>query len=140
MLKPITRTEKTPSGRLIQKTQRQESSSVKNPPSVGPMMALTPKTLAKRPMYFPRSRGGKRSPEITMVLAIRTPAPSPWTARKAMSCAMLSAKPLSVEPSRKTVRPPSRKGLRPYTSESRPAMGTAISEVSKKLVVIQAMR
>ena len=54
------------------------------------------------------------SPTIVMPIGWTAPAPSPWTARNAISAVMLQARPHSSEPSRKSAIPTSITGLRPY--------------------------
>jgi len=63
--------------------------STKKPPSSGPITVETPNTPPKYPWYLPRSRGGITSPMTANVVTIKPPAPSPCSARKAMSCTML---------------------------------------------------
>jgi hypothetical protein len=103
----------TPSGRIAQKTHRQLSTSTIRPPSSGPIKPPTPNVAAKMPMYLLRSDGGKRSPEIVNVLAIRMPPPRPCSARKPISISIEVAKPASSVPPAKIARPASRNGLRP---------------------------
>ena len=100
-------------GRIAQKTQRQLSASTISPPSSGPISPPMPKTAAKRPMYLPRSEGGKRSPETEKALPIRMPPPMPCSARRPISISIEVAKPQSAVAPAKSTRPLSRKGLRP---------------------------
>jgi hypothetical protein len=75
--------------------------STKKPPSSGPITVETPKTAPKMPWYRPRSRGGMMSPTTAIVVVISPPAPSPCSARNAISSAMFCAIPQSMEPIRK---------------------------------------
>ncbi len=52
----------TPTGRFTQNVQRQENSSVIQPPSVGPKIDASPHTPANNPWNFARSAGAKISP------------------------------------------------------------------------------
>ena len=100
------------------------------PPASGPMMLASPKTPPKRPIQRPRSRGAKRSPtEVKAVVMIR-PAPTPCTARKAISWIMSPAAPHSHDPATNTTMPASMNGLRPYRSDSLPTTGTSAVELS----------
>ena len=47
------------------------------PPTTGPTTDERAKMPATKPMYLPRSAGGKRSPIEINELAITTPPPSP---------------------------------------------------------------
>ena len=85
----------------MKKIQCHERWSTKKPPSSGPITVETPKTAPKKPWYFPRSRGGTTSPITAIVVTIKPPPPIPWSARKAISCAMVCASPQSTEPTRK---------------------------------------
>ena len=53
------------------------------------------------------------SPTMVSVVGCIAPAPSPCSARKAMSAPMLCASPLAIEPTRKTPIPARSTGLRP---------------------------
>jgi hypothetical protein len=52
-------------------------------------------------MYFPRCRAGTTSPMMACAPTSRPPAPTPWTARNAISSIMFCDKPESMEPIRK---------------------------------------
>ena len=57
---------------------------------------------------------------IVIDMGMTAPAPSPWIARKAISCSIERERPQSAEPIRKTAIPNRKIGLRPYRSASRP--------------------
>src|SRR5580765_8022353 len=61
------------------------------------MIVASPKTAPKYPWYLPRSRGGMMSPTTAIVTTISPPPPSPWRARKAISCSMFWLRPQSAE-------------------------------------------
>ena len=58
------------------------------------------------------------SPAMVIAMGCTAPAPSPWTARNAMSAGMDQANPQSTEPSAKSPMPSSTTGLRPMVSAS----------------------
>jgi hypothetical protein len=81
-------------------------------------------------MYWPRSRGETKSPRAAIAPVISPPAPSPWTARKAMSWSMVCESPDSAEPTRKTTMAIISHRFRPYMSPSLPYSGVVIVEAS----------
>ena len=113
---------------LIKKTQCHENVSVRKPPRVGPIMDERPKTADKKPWYFPRSEGGKRSPMTVKALAIIIPAPIPWSPRHSTIWVMVWLRPHSSDPTVKMLIPIIYSDLRPYMSVSLPAIGTVIVE------------
>ena len=56
------------------------------------------------------------SPAMVIAIGCTAPAPSPCTARNAMSAGMLHANPQSTDPSRNRPMPTSTTGLRPTVS------------------------
>jgi hypothetical protein len=58
------------------------------------------------------------SPTIVIDMGCTAPAPSPCTARKAMSAGMLHANPHRIDPTRNSPIPMRMMGLRPNRSES----------------------
>ena len=67
---------------------------------------------------------------IAIALTIRPPAPRPWTARNAMSSAIVWDRPASAEPTRKTTIAAMNSFLRPYMSPSFPYSGVVTVEAS----------
>ena len=61
----------------------------------------------------PRSLGGTSTPMIESAPTISPPAPSPWTARNAMSWPMSCDSPASTEPTRKSAIAAMKVPLRP---------------------------
>ena len=90
------------------------------PPSSGPARPAIPQTAPKIPCMRPRSRTSKRSPTMVRAIGWMAPAPSPCTARAATSWPIEPARPQALEPRRKSVRPKSITGLRPFRSASFP--------------------
>ena len=68
---------------------------------------------AKQALDRARSSIVKMSPMIVMVTGCTAPAPRPCSALERMSCSMFCEAPQQTEPSRKTLQPKSRTGLRP---------------------------
>ncbi len=97
------------------------------PPTSGPPIIASAMTPAIMPWYLPRSRGGIRSPMIAMTPTIRPPAPSPWTARKAMSSFIDCDRPDNAEPTRKSTIEVMKMPLRPYMSPSLPQIGVEVA-------------
>ncbi len=83
----------TPSGRLIQNTQRQSTESVSQPPSSGPATAETPNTAPMGAMNFARSRAGTTSAMMVWDMIIRPEPPRPCKNRNPTNCSMVCEKP-----------------------------------------------
>ena len=77
-----------------------------NPPSVGPMTDDSPNAAPMKPEYFPLSSGGNRSAIAAKLLAIITPPPMPWRARKTISWFMVWLVPARIDPNMNTSMPP----------------------------------
>ena len=118
----------SPSGMLIQKTQRQPGPSVKKPPSSGPATEDTANTPPMTPMYLPRSRAGTTSAIAAWERMISPPPPRPWIARAAMRTSMVPASAPTTEPAMNTRIAPRSRGLRPIRSPSLPYTGIMIVE------------
>ena len=80
-------------------------------------IALTP---AHVPIARPRSWGGKALEMIDSVAGIMNAAPTPWTARKAISHASDCEKPMRALESPKTMTPNRNMRRRPKMSPRRP--------------------
>src|SRR5450759_5370559 len=74
-------------------------------PTVGPTIVERPNTAIRRPWYLPRSAGVKMSPMMAWEIGIIIPAPTPWTARNAMSWVIDCERPASMEPARNVAMP-----------------------------------
>ncbi len=83
-----------------------------SPPIIGPVSPKIPRG-AEEPCILPRSSRSKMSPTMVMAIGCIDPAPSPWMARKTMSCPIDCAAPLAADPKRNMAMPKSRIGLRP---------------------------
>ena len=89
---------KAPKGRKNQKMERQPSQSVSQPPSSGPRIAAMPNMAPMGARYFPRTRGGMRSPAMAWEQIMRPAPPRPWRKRKTVKPSMPAAVPHSAEP------------------------------------------
>src|SRR4051812_12251800 len=79
------------------------------------------------------------SATIAIASVISPPAPSPCSARNAISSPRLAAAPLSADPSRKTRMAPWKSRLRPYKSLIRPHSGIETVAPSMYAVTTQAI-
>src|SRR5215217_67881 len=80
-----TKTARTATGRLRRKIDCQETCSTRKPPITGPIASAAALTPAQVPIALPRSRGGNAFVMIESVAGIMNAAPTPCTARNAMS-------------------------------------------------------
>ena len=81
----VTATAPTATGRFRKKIARQDTYSVSAPPTTGPIASASADTPAQVPIALPRSSGGKVTVMIESVAGIMNAAPTPWTARPAIS-------------------------------------------------------
>jgi hypothetical protein len=102
-----------PSGTLTKNTQCQPKPSVRKPPTSGPTTLATPNTAPTSPVYLPRTAGGKMSAITAKALVNSPAAPSPCTARAAMSAGVEGLTPHSTDPVRKMPMAVSSTGRRP---------------------------
>ena len=110
------------------------------PPASGPTMLASANVAANRPIQRPRSFGENRSPTEAKAVVMIIPAPTPWTARKAISQSMSPAAPHNHEPATKVTMPARMNGFRPYRSESFPTTGTSAVEANRYEVTGQTKR
>ena len=110
----------TPTGMLIQKTHRQESST-KKPPITGPRAAPSAPMADHVPMAWARECPGTAANNSDSDAGTIMPAPIACTRRAAMSSDTLSERPDRTEPSVKTTRPATNMRRRPMRSAHRPA-------------------
>ncbi len=109
-----------PNGMLIKKIQCQLAISTTAPPITGPSADDTSATTAISARPKPRRSGGNTSTVIAKPSGARMPAPAPWITRNAISHSTDHAAAQSAEPIVNTVRPITKKRLRPNWSASRP--------------------
>jgi hypothetical protein len=115
----------TPIGRLTKKIHRQSKAVTSSPPRVGPAMVATPATAPQMPNAAPRRSGGNVLVMIVRVCGMSMAAPTPWTARNAMSQPGLGAKPHAAEAAVNTATPLMNMIRGPIRSPSRPAVMTS---------------
>ncbi len=110
-----------PIGTFTQSTHSQPMYSVRTPPSRTPAAPPEPATAPQTPSALLRS-----APSLKVVATIeraageRIAAPSPCTARAAISWPGLAARPPASEASAKRISPPMKRRRRPSRSASRP--------------------
>src|ERR1700733_6303960 len=109
----IRKTAKIPTGRLIKKVQRQEKSSVSQPPSVGPIIGATTIPKPYKALAVPRWLGGKLSSKIDWAKGCMAPPPKPCSTRAKIRMGMLAATPQTKEASVKIMVQPIKNLLRP---------------------------
>ena len=92
---------------------------------------MTPKTAPSAPWYLPRSRSGITSAINAVAVTASPPAPSPWTARHAISQVIEFANPQAAEASTKIAADPWKITLRPNRSPNFPASTVAMVSASR---------
>ena len=121
----------TPIGTLTRKIHSQPSPVVSAPPTSGPI-ANEPPIVAPQTAIAPaRSFGSwKAVPSRASATANRIAAPSPWTARAAISISMFPAAAHTTEVTVKSTRPTTNSRLRPSRSARKPALSTVLASAS----------
>ena len=114
----------------MKKIARQETCSVRKPPSTGPIASARAETPAQVPIALPRSRAGKASVMIERVPGIMNAAPTPWATRLMTSERVSGAKPAVAEESVKTMTPIMNMRRRPKMSPSRPPVASRTAKES----------
>ena len=110
-----------PIGMLMNRIQRQESSSVRTPPRRAPAAPPAPATALHMPIARARACGSRKVVvRIVKVAGDKIAPPRPWAARAEISIAWFWAKPPrrlarvnTVSPTRKIRRRPNRSARRP---------------------------
>ena len=110
-----------PTGTFTKKIHSQDRRSVRIPPISTPAAAPSPPTAPQAPSAMLRSRPS-RNVVVRMDSAegVIVAAPSPWSARAAISDSSLHASPQRSEPTEKMTRPAMNTRLRPRMSARRP--------------------
>jgi hypothetical protein len=85
--------ERTPMGTLTKKIHSQPTYSVITPPRIGPVSVDRLAVAPQAPSAAPRRFRAKTRLITAMVCGVSRAAPSPWTARAAMSISMLPDRP-----------------------------------------------
>src|SRR5262249_38975185 len=120
----------TPMGRLTKKMDRQPNAVTSSPPRVGPAMVATPPTALHTPRAAPRRSGGNTIVKIARVCGISAAAPSPWSARKAISHPGPGARPHAAEAAVNSATPMMNMTRWPIRSPSRPAVTSKTASTS----------
>jgi hypothetical protein len=130
MMTKVTASTTTPIGRLTKKIHRQSNALTSRPPRVGPATVARPATAPQTPKAAPRRSAGKTMVTMASVCGISMAAPSPWTARKAISQPAPGASPQAAEAIVNTVTPSANMVRGPSRSPSRPAVMTSTASTS----------
>ena len=122
----------TPTGTLMRKIQPQWRCWLIRPPRTGPSARASALTAAQMPMAVLRSLTLVNvAMMMASVVGISSAAPTPCTARLAMSTPPLPASPAASEESVKTAMPTPNSLRRPYTSASLPPTSSSPASVSR---------
>jgi hypothetical protein len=119
----------TPMGTLIQKIHCQDAASVTAPPMTGPSAAPRPAVAPQMPSAMPRRCGAVTLTMSVTVSGIVIAAPTPWTARAAISAPMLGASAEAALPAVKTVIPMTIRRRRPNRSPSAAPVSSSTAKV-----------
>jgi hypothetical protein len=104
---------KTPSGRLIRNTQRQETASTSQPPTSGPIAPATPPRADQAPIARDRSRGTKTASMIASEPGVSSAPPIPWRMRAATSTSIDGASAHSADATVNQITPTWKTSRRP---------------------------
>ncbi len=85
--------------------QRHDSVSMSRPPNTGPNAEVSAENPDQSPMARPRSPSSNEALMIAKLPGTRSAAPTPCTARAAISCVTFGAKPHQAEARAKTATP-----------------------------------
>ncbi len=94
-----------PIGTLMKKMYRQSNAVTSRPPNVGPAIVATPATAPQMPNAAPRRSAGNTMVRIASVCGIRSAAPTPCTARPAMSHPTVGENPHAADAAVKSATP-----------------------------------
>ena len=119
-----------PMGTLIQKIHCQDAASVTAPPMTGPSAAPRPAVAPQRPSAMPRRCGGVTLAMSVTVSGVTIAAPTPWTARAAISVPMLGASAEAALAAVNTVMPMIIRRRRPNRSPSAAPVSSSTAKVS----------
>ena len=121
----------SPTGRLIQKMERQPTEVTSTPPITGPSAMLTPTTAAHTPTACARSRGFvKVLVMIDIATGLSIDPPTAWTMRKTTSVVWSGARLHRREPMEKTISPATKVRLRPKRSAVDPESMSRLARTS----------
>jgi hypothetical protein len=121
-----------PSGTLIKKIQPQWKCWLMTPPSAGPSARPSAPIAPEMPIAMVRSRASVNvATRIASAAGMTSAAPSPCTARAAISPPPLPASPEASEESVKIARPVRNTRRLPYTSATRPPTSSSPPSTSR---------
>ena len=120
-----------PNAALSQNIAGQPDQAISPPPSDGPSVEPTADKLPNQPMARPARPAGAQSLTPAMLSAIMHAAPSPCSARAAISIGKLGAAAHSAEPTLNTAMPAKSKRRRPRLSLKRPTLTLSAVRVSR---------
>ena len=118
-----------PMGTLIQKIHCQDAASVTAPPMTGPSAAPRPAVAPQRPSAMPRRCGGVTLAMSVTVSGVTIAAPTPWTARAAISAPMPGASAEAALPAVNTMTPMISRRRRPNRSPSAAPVSSSTANV-----------
>ena len=118
-----------PIGTLIQKIQVQSSPLTTAPPTIGPLATAIPVTALNRPIAVPRFSAGKAALNSARPRDIMNAAPTPWTARAAISQPTLGEAAQAAEASANPTIPTAYNRRRPKRSPR----AAAVTSITAKL-------
>src|SRR5262245_2229738 len=117
-------------GRLIPKISRHDAAWMSHPPRNGPMAVATPPRPDQAPIAFPRSLGANDASRIARLPGVSSAAPTPCSARAAISTGAVGARPHSREAMANHTTPMTNTRRRPYRSPRDPPSSSSPDSVS----------
>ena len=115
-----------PSGTLTRKMARQPSPAINTPPSDGPSAVPIADIVPSSPMALPVFAFGTVSPTNAIVSAIMVAAPTPCTARAAISSQSVGATPHRPDATVNRTIPANSSRRRPMMSPRRPTLTISV--------------
>ena len=112
-------------GRLTRKIPLVSRCSISQPPVIGPIAMPSPATAAQMAIALGRSSEGKMFVRIDSVVGMIPAAPTPISARDAISSVALPDRAASTEPIANVTSPATRARRRPKRSPSVPAASSS---------------
>ena len=114
----------------MKKIARHETSSVRKPPSTGPIASASAETPAQVPIALPRSAAGKALVTIDSVAGIIRAPPIPWTTRLATRAVVSGARPAVADEIENRITPMRKVRRRPKMSPKRPPVASSTANAS----------
>ena len=130
MRAPPATTTTAASGRFSQKAHRHPRLSIRNPPTAGPSAVVIDAAPAQVPIARPRISGGKAAEMIARLCGTISAAPTPCTARAAISAPIPGASAQAAEASAKSRIPETNTRRRPNRSPAAPPTSSSAARNS----------